>query len=107
MTSSLFPPHTQQAVSLPSPLWGAPEQLPAHLGQAGQQRPFVVDGLVSGFGHSVGKHQTSLHAGMALCFPPYFPEAPWATGTTLTFGLMQYGQQWPSTFVDVKPLGHV
>merc|ERR1719443_1975377 len=75
--------------------------------QAGQHIPLVVVGIVSGFAHIVGKHQTSLHCGIALGLPPWSPVAPFATASILMSGFTQYGQQCPGTDTWLKPAGQV
>merc|ERR1719408_555713 len=70
-----------------------------------QHAPLVVVGALSAFVHMVGKHHTLGQNVLAL--PPLVPVAPVIAASTLMFGFTQYGQQWPSTSVAVKPAGHL
>merc|ERR1719161_2383474 len=75
-----------------------------YAGHVAQHCPFDEFGSARGLVHMVGKHHT--FGQKVLAFPPLLPVAPVIAASSLMFGFTQYGQQWPSTSVAVKPAGH-
>merc|ERR1719258_898282 len=76
----------------------------AAYGHVWQQLPAVNFGGAPSM-HMSGKHQTFGHSTDSL--PPYLPVAPTIGASQPTFGLTQYGQQWPGNSVGRKPAGHL